>query len=131
MGVILRILAGKFGGFILGAVAAVLLGLFASLWVVSADRDKWRDVAGKRLGELQQCRSNVAVLDGALSRQNTAVAALKADAEKRQKASAAALSDARRSADGLRQDAQRVLQVRPGADQCASADALIIGSLSR
>lgn len=129
MGLILRLLGGQFGGFILGGVGAVFLGLLALLWTADLDRDRWASIAGKRLGELTQCRANVESLDGALKRQNKAVDELKADAERRQKASAAALSDARRSADNLRRDAQRVLQVRPGADQCASADALILEAL--
>jgi hypothetical protein len=130
MGVILRILGGQFGGFILGAVGAVFLGLLGLLWLTDLDRDDWRKLAGKRLGELQQCRSNVAALDGALSLQNAAVNALKAEAEKRKAESDKALKSARSTADDLRRKAGRVLLARPGADQCASADALILDSVS-
>jgi len=133
MGVILRILGGQFGGFILGAVgaavAAVVLTLLGLLWATDADRDHWRKLAGKRLAELDLCGANFAVVDGALTVQNDAVKALKAEADKRQAESAKELASARSTADDLRRKAGRVLQARPRADQCASADALILESL--
>lgn len=110
------------------ALAAVLAVIGYVVWV-HADRDRWRDLADKRLGELSQCQANVASLDGALKRQNKAVDDLKAEAKRREKQSAEALREARSTADGLRRKAQQVLQARPGADQCASADRLILESV--
>lgn len=81
--------------------------------------------------DLRTCQSNVATLDEARKRQNAAVAALKRDGDARVAESAKAVSAARKTADGYRKEAARILAAKAGPDACASADALILGEVGK
>lgn len=78
---------------------------------------------------LLQCNRNASALDGALSRQNAAVASWAAAAARSRAQSAAALAAAR-AAGVAYSDAERRLlaaQRKPGQSACAAADQLILG----
>jgi hypothetical protein len=143
---ILRMLGGAAGPYVAGGLAAVLvlsIGAAATLGlrldhakgdlvkakaalVDPVSRRPWQDLAIERGRDLGTCRGNVERLDAALNRQNVAVKAFEA----RGQAMAAALAEAARAAKISRAEAQRaaaeILQARPGADVCDSADRLIL-----
>lgn len=79
--------------------------------------------------DLRQCQANRITLTDALGRQNAAVAAMR-DADAQQAADAAkAVSEARRAADDANRRMAAIMRARPGADRCASADALILETI--
>lgn len=74
---------------------------------------------------LKSCNVNLATVTGALDRQNAAVAALKAEGERRAAESRAALSAARGEASRARREAAAILGRQPPADRCQGALDLI------
>ena len=70
---------------------------------------------------LATCNVNLANVTGALSRQNRAVAALKVEADRRQRVGAAALSTARAGAAEARRRADAILSAPRGPDACQDA----------
>lgn len=75
---------------------------------------------------LTTCHGNVERLDGALRTQGAAVTALKAESDRRTAAAAKALQTARTATEAANRRAGAILAAKPGADQCASAEALIM-----
>lgn len=143
---LLKLLAGSAGPYLAGAVGALLVlsvGAAATLGLrlehAKADlvkaraalvdpvsKRRWQDLAIERGRDLGTCRGNVAELDAGLTRQNAAVKAFEAQGQ----AMTAALAQAARAARNSQVQAQReaagILQARPGADGCRSADQLIL-----
>ena len=74
---------------------------------------------------LATCNVNLAATKGALDRQNLAVDALKAEADRRQRVGAAALSTARLGAAEARRRADAILATPAGPDACVDALAMI------
>lgn len=70
---------------------------------------------------LATCNVNLAATKGALDRQNLAVDALKAEADRRQRVGAAALSTARAGAAEARRRADAILSAPRGPDACQDA----------
>ena len=70
---------------------------------------------------LATCNVNLAATKGALDRQNLAVDALKAEADRRQRVSAQALSTARAGAAEARRRADAILSAPRGPDACQDA----------
>ena len=78
--------------------------------------------------DLGTCQTNEGTLTGALASQNAAVAALKAEGDRRTAAAASAVSAARTAAQAASQRLATVMAAKAGPDACASADQLILGS---
>lgn len=76
---------------------------------------------------LATCSVNLANVTGALDRQNLAVDALKAEADRRQRIGAQALSTARLGAAEARRRADAILSAPRGPDACQDALAIIRG----
>ena len=70
---------------------------------------------------LATCNVNLAATKGALDRQNLAVDALKAEADRRQRVGAQALSTARAGAAEARRRADAILSAPRGPDACQDA----------
>lgn len=79
---------------------------------------------------LTACKGNVERLDGALKAQGAAVTALKAESAQRSAEAAKALTAARSATTAANRRVGAILAAKPGADMCASADDLILGSLT-
>ena len=77
---------------------------------------------------LATCSVNLANVTGALDRQNLAVDALKAEADRRQRVGAQALSTARLGAAEARRRADAILSTPAGPDACQDALAMIRGA---
>jgi hypothetical protein len=76
--------------------------------------------------DLGQCRTNRQHLEGALTNQNAAIAALRADGERRAAELERVAIAARASGARAQSDAAAIMARRPGADACTSADTLIL-----
>ena len=76
---------------------------------------------------LATCNVSLANTTGALDRQNLAVAAWKAEADRRQRVGAQALSTARAGAAEARRRADAILSAPRGPDACVDALAIIRG----
>lgn len=130
MGFVLSLLTSRLAGPIASVllILAVLFGVSQCSGRVNAEHKlgvavKERDAARADLGT---CKANVATLDGALSRQNAAVDALRQESAARVAQSEKAVSAARSVAASYRKSAAAILAARPrGASACQSADALI------
>lgn len=79
---------------------------------------------------LNTCQGSVKTLDAALTRQNGAVTALKTEGAQRSAEAAKALTAAQRATVAANRRVGAILAAKPGADMCASADDLILGSLT-
>ena len=96
-----------------------VMGLNRKVAAVTAERNA-------AIANYARCQANEVTLTTALSRQNDAVVALR-EADAQQAADAAkAVSEARRATDDANRRMGAILRARPGADACASADALIL-----
>lgn len=85
----------------------------------------------KRLAaDLSTCKTNVATLDKAITDQNAAVAAWKAESAQRSEAAAKAVTEARKATVAANQRIGALMAAKSGADQCKSAEDLI-GSMVR
>lgn len=126
-----------FLGFITGPVGRWLVAALAVLSLLFAvhhhgynkglakERAK-ADIAIAALNtRLNVCHGNVDALNAAVTRQNGAVAALKAESDKRSAEAAKALTAARKATTAANQRVGAILAAKPGTDQCASAEALI------
>lgn len=78
---------------------------------------------------LTQCQGNADRLDAALTRQNAAVEAWRAEGARRSAEAAKALTAARSATAAANQRAGAIMSAKAGADQCASAEALIVESI--
>lgn len=132
--------------YIAGAVAALCIALGAACvwyapWVGAraqirhanartADMSQKLAVSNTSLGT---CKANVQTLDTSLTAQNAAVAALKADSDRRTSEATKAAQSARAVAESYRLRAAAVMAstLPRSSDACAAADALILGSLGR
>jgi predicted metal-dependent HD superfamily phosphohydrolase len=126
----LSLLTSKLTGPIATLGCVILLALTVSQCTGRVRAEHRADHADKLLArsvaDLSVCKSNVSALDSALTRQNAAVDALERESEARVAASAKAASQARSVAESLRQEASRILAVKPvGTDRCAAASKLI------
>lgn len=116
-------------------VAMMLANAGLKMKVAGLDREinGYIDGKGRRVPGLRQnlatCQDNRAELDRSLTRQNAAVTALKADRDRVAREGARDVANAEAETKTLRQRWERVLRARPGADQCASADRVILESL--
>jgi len=79
--------------------------------------------------DLTQCRANRITLEDATRRQNEAVASAKAEGTRRVDAVTHQLADARRASASAERRAAAIMAARPSGDACASADALIMGTV--
>jgi hypothetical protein len=79
--------------------------------------------------DLITCRSNEGVLSGSLDAQNAAVARLKAAGDARIASASAGVAKAQGLSVAADQKAVAILNHKAAGDACASADALILGSL--
>lgn len=144
MGALLSILVGgwKFFTGPVGrwvALAAAVLALLAGVHHhgVTQGRDGEKAKADRAINDrvtgwrarLDTCRANADQLDAALTRQNGAVAALAAESAQRSAAAAKALTAAQRATAAANQRVGAILAAKPGADQCTSAEALIMESI--
>jgi len=83
-------------------------------------------IIGNLQVDLRQCRDNRQTLTDALTRQNAAVEALKADDARRAREAERALSEARRATAAANRRVGSIMAARPGPDACESADRLIM-----
>lgn len=79
--------------------------------------------------DLTNCRTNRITLEEATRRQNEAVAAAQAEGNRRVQAVTGQLANARQATASAERRAAAIMAARPGEDQCASADALILETL--
>lgn len=117
------------------AVLALLAGVHhhgvtqgAAREKAKADRAINDPVTGWR-ARLNQCQANVKTLDGAVKAQNAAVAAWKAESAQRSEAAAKAVTEARKATVAANQRIGALMAAKSGADQCKSAEALIMESV--
>lgn len=113
------------------AVLALLAGVHhhgdtqgAAREKAKADRAINDSITGWR-ARLNQCQANAKTLDAALTRQNGAVAAFKAESAQRSEAAAKAVTAAQRATVAANQRIGALMAVKSGADQCKSAEDLI------
>lgn len=78
---------------------------------------------------LNTCQGNVSWLDAAITRQNAAVEAWRAEGVRRSAEAAKALAAARSATAAANQRAGAIMSAKAGADQCASAEALIMETI--
>lgn len=90
-------------------------------------RQPWRETAKAAQGNLTSCRGNLVDAADALARQAAAVARLRAEAERQQQVSRAALRQAQTGRQAAEGRAAAILALRPGDDTCASALDLLRG----
>ena len=117
------------GAKIFGGVAALLLVLLivARLQISSLEHRIERldgQIAGLTR-DLTQCRANRITLEDAVTRQNAAVEAARAEGAQRVAALEQAAVAARAAAQTAQSRAAAILARRPGTDECADALALI------
>ena len=144
MSVIWGFLTSKLGGPVAAAVAVALALALSFVWAsgkaaeASLGRDvKARDASIVRLtserdaarGDLTTCRNTRDAQKLELDAQSAAVRRWKGEAEANAARAAAALKDARASRERATRSAGAILAATPGADLCASADAIILGSV--
>lgn len=119
-----------------GALALlVVVGILAGLVLWGRDMGIKHDAKRtapiiKQLGDdLKLCNANVGTLTATLEKQNSAVDALKAEADERTKRAREAIARAEQQAAHYRAKADRIAAATPGPDMCASARELIVDSL--
>lgn len=128
----LKFLTSRLAGPI-GAAASVVL-LLALLASCASGKIKNRQIekltgnVAQLSADLGTCRTNKVTLQNAIDRQNSLVTAWKADGDRRSAEAQKAVDAARAGATLASRDAARIMAIKPGADLCQSADALIIGS---
>lgn len=122
---------------LIGAALALLVvvGIVAGLFFwgraegVKADAKRSAPIIAKLGDDLKLCTANVDTLTATLEKQNSAVDALKAEADERTKRAREAISRAEQQAAHYRAKADRIAAATPGPDMCASARELIVNSL--
>ena len=137
MTLILSWLTSKLAGPIFGACSGALLIALFVLWIASGATE-----AGLRAGvktaqaqadaasrNLVTCQGDQGALSKSLDAQNASLAALKAQGQTATAAADKALAAAASESLTARASAGRLLATKPGADLCASADALILETL--
>lgn len=137
MGFVWGLLTSKLTGPIATAAAILFLALFVDakidaaftikdlrgdLATVTADRDQAKT-------DLTQCRTNNGNLQAGIVRQGDEVLRLGAEGRARTESAQRELEAARGASNTANRRADRVLATPVGADQCASADAVILGSV--
>ena len=123
-------LAGVFGAFICVVMLVALAAMRLELNHAHADL-KAQVAESKRIAAaLSACRTNVATLDKAITDQNAAVAAFRAESAQRSEAAAKAVTEARKATVAANQRIGALMAAKSGADQCKSAEDLI-GSMVR
>lgn len=119
---------------IAGAVAG-LVAVVAVPWAITADATARIETRRANTAEakaddavrrLSTCQATNQTITAALAEQNTAVARMRADGELRAAQAAKDVQDARSVAESYRKRSAVALATKPGADACASADALIL-----
>ena len=133
----LALITGPLGRWIGGLliVGALLFGIHhhgdtqgAARERAKADRAINDPVTGWK-ARLGQCQANVAEQGRAIDAQNAAVGAWKAESLRRSAEAAKAVQQAQRATVAANQRAGAILAAKPGAEQCASAEALIMESI--
>jgi len=137
MTLILSWLTSKLAGPVLGACSGVLLIALIVLWVASTATEAGlrssvktaqaqADTASRNL---VTCQGNQDALTKSLNTQNASLAALKAQGDAATAAADKALTAASTASHAAQASAATLLAAKPGADLCASADALILETL--
>jgi hypothetical protein len=117
---------GKYAAIALACIALIFtFALHERHAQYAKDQIHERKAVAAVQADLDTCHANDQALEASLAAQNSAVDRLKAEGDARVAASAKAVSSARAVAESYRQNAASILKARPGADKCASADALI------
>jgi hypothetical protein len=137
MTLILSWLTSKLAGPILGACSGLLLAALIGLYIASQATE-----IGLRAGiktaqaqadgatrDLATCQGNQQALTKSLDAQNASLAALKAQGDAATASAAKALQAAAAATTAAQASATKVMAAKPGADVCASADALILETL--
>ena len=151
MNFVLKLLGGSIGPYVLGGVG-VLFALSIGFGQIQSFRLKhaktdltaaraalidpatkktWQSEAEARARNLTTCHGNVDRLTASLATQEAAVAALKTQSAAWVAQSRKAAQDARAVAESYRQASREIMAAKPGADACASADALILKEAAR
>jgi hypothetical protein len=129
----LKLLTSRIAGPIGAGVSIVLL--LALLSSCALGKAKNREIekltvhVAKLSADLGTCRTNKVTLQNAIDRQNAAVAALAAEGQRRAAEARKALDAAQAGVAAANKRAGQLLAIKPGADRCASAEAIIIGGL--
>lgn len=137
MGFVWGLLTSKLAGPIATAAALLFLALFIDAKVDAAFtiKDLRGDLAtataerDQAKTDLTQCRTNNGNLQAGILQQGAEVLRLGAEGRARTEAAQRELDTARRASTTANRQADRVLATPVGADQCASADAVILGSV--
>lgn len=101
----------------------------AELTVVNRTLTKTADQLTVVNRDLKACQANMGALEAAADRQSAALAAMKADGEKRLQDATRAAQDARRQADGLRRQVGAIQAYNPPGDRCEAAAAMLRSTL--
>jgi hypothetical protein len=137
MTLILSWLTSKLAGPILGACSGVLLVALFALWIASSATEAGlrssvksaqaqTDAATRNLAT---CQGNQDALTKSLDAQNASLAALKARGDAATASADKAVAAASTASSAAQASAAKLLASKPGADLCASADALILETL--
>ena len=137
MTLILSWLTSKLAGPVLGACSGALLIALIALWIASGATEAGlrssvktaqaqADAASRNL---ITCQGNQDALTKSLDAQNASVAALKAQGAAATASANKALAAASSASAAAQTSAAKLLTAKPGADLCASADALILETL--
>lgn len=137
MGTLIKLITSKLAGPIASGVAVLLAIALLAVSVKAAVtektlRDNLDQVTDQRdaaLRDFGTCRGNTDRLQAAVDRQNSALNALKTESDRKTAEAEKAASAARAASAKAASSAKAILAAKPGADMCASADALILGSL--
>jgi len=137
MTLILSWLTSKLAGPILGACSGVLLIALIALWIASSATEAGlrsavktaqtqADAAGRNLAA---CQGNQDALTKSLNTQNASLVALKAQGDAATASADKAVAAASSASTAAQATAAKLLAAKPGADLCASADAMILETL--
>lgn len=137
MGFVWGLLTSKLSGPIATAAALLFLALFidAKIDAAATIKDLRGDLAtatrerDRAKEDLTQCRTNNGTLTAGIVRQGDEVLRLGAEGRARTEAAQRELDAARAASTTANRRADRVLATPVGADQCVSADAVILGSV--
>ena len=134
---ILSWLTSKLAGPILGACSGLLLAALAALWIASqATQAGLRSSVKAAQAQTDAATRNLATCQGdqdaltkSLDAQNASLAALQKQGQTATATADKAIAAASSASAQAQASAARLLAARPGADICASADALILETL--
>lgn len=137
MTLILSWLTSKLAGPILGACSGLLLAALIALWIASSATEVGLRASVKTAQaqadaatrNLVTCQGNQQALSQSLDAQNASLAALKAQGDAATASATKAVQAAASASAAAQTSVAKLLGAKPGADVCASADALILETL--